>query len=163
MRKTMNALCLLLVFSLVLCLAACSGKEDSSGTYQLTGLKYADGTELTGDALKTEIEEGWAVALSDVYLTLNGDGTGILSVYGIEQEIGYKDGYFWYTDSLDIGLEIEEPLEFDEEGFPIENTEETEPTEPVIPEDIRLPLTISGKTVTLDPDGFGDMLTFTRK
>lgn len=163
MRKTTNILCLLLVFGLVLCLAACSGKEGSSSTYQLTGLKYSDGTELTGDALKTEIEEGWAVELSDIYLTLNGDGTGILSVYGIEQEIGYKDDYFWYTDYLDVSLEIEEPLEFDEEGFPIENTEETEATEPEIPEDLRLPLDISGKTVTLDPDGFGDILTFTRK
>ena len=161
--KTITRMLLCVSLAVCLLLGLCACKKEKSGTYILSSITYADGTTISGKDLQTEIEDVWGMELSDIYLQLNPDGTGILSVYGIEQEIGYKDDYFWYTDYLDVSLEIEEPLEFDEEGFPIENTEETEATEPEIPEDLRLPLTVSGKTVTLDPDGFGDILTFTRK
>ena len=161
--KTITRMRLCVSVAVCLLLGLCACKKEKSGTYILSSITYADGTTISGKDLQTEIEDVWGMELSDIYLQLNPDGTGILSVYGIEQEIGYKDDYFWYTDYLDVSLEIEEPLEFDEEGFPIENTEETEATEPEIPEDLRLPLTVSGKTVTLDPDGFGDILTFTRK
>ena len=161
--KTITRMLLCVSLAVCLLLGLCACKKEKSGTYILSSITYADGTTISGKDLQTEIEDVWGMELSDIYLQLNPDGTGILSVYGIEQEIGYKDDYFWYTDYLDVSLEIDEPLEFDEEGFPIENTEETEATEPEIPEDLRLPLTVSGKTVTLDPDGFGDILTFTRK
>lgn len=165
-------LCALLAVSL-LCLCACGGKGGTAsssgkkleGTYILSAITYADGTKLTGDDLKTEMEEVWGMELSETYLQLNGDGTGVLCVYGLPQEIGYENGKFWYSEFLDLGIELEEDiLEFDEEGFPIiDTTPTTEATEPTIPEDLKLDFTVSGKTITLDPDGLGDVMAFTKK
>lgn len=169
MKNIMKSLlCVALALCLALCLCACGGsKQDSNakleGTYVLSKITYADGTTLTDDDLKAEIEEGWGLAPEDTYLELYSDGTGMLCVYGLPQEIAFADGKFWYTEFLDLGVEFEEVLEFDEEGFPIENTSTEETTEPTVPEDIKLPFTVSGKTITLDPDGLGETMTFTKK
>lgn len=158
---TKALLCILLAVSLLLGLCACDNSLE--GTYVLSSISYADGTTLSGKDLEAEMEAIWGTALSDTYLTLNADGTGVLCVYGFDQEIGYEDGKFWYTMDLESGLYIDEDvLEFDEEGFPIEDTTPTEDTEPTIPEEIQKDFTVDGKTITLDPEGFGEVMTFTK-
>lgn len=157
-----------LALCLVLCLCACGSKQTANakleGTYVLSKLTYADGTTLTGDELKTEFEEGWGMDLEDNYLELHSDGTGVLCVYGLPQEIAFADGKFWYSEFLDLSIGVEEDvLEFDEDGFPIESSVTGETTEPTVPDDIKLPFTVSGKTITLDPDGLGETMTFTKK
>ena len=168
-------LCSLLALSL-LCLCACGkkGTGDSSdpeaikkleGTYVLTAMTYSDGTKLTGDELVTELQEVWGLEPEDNYLLLNGDGTGVLCIYDFAQNIGYEYGKFWYSDFLDFGIVIEEEIfEFDEEGFPIENTTPTtEATDPTIPADLLMEFTVSGNTIALDPDGLGELYEFTKK
>ena len=154
-------LCILLVVSLTLTLCACG--KGLAGTYVLSRLTYPDGTVIEGTALETEMSEVYGMELSETYVTLNEDGTGIICVYGFDQEIGYEDGKFWYLMELESGLYIEEEfLEFDEEGFPIIDTTVTEETEPTVPEEIKYDFTISGKTITLDPEGMGEVMTFTK-
>lgn len=166
MTKFVKSLLLvLLTLSLMLGLGACGDKEEKSteklvGTYILSKLTYADDVELTGDELKKEMEDIWCMDVSDTYVELRADGTGSLSVYGLSMEIGWKDGYLWYSEFLDLGLD--EILEFDEDGLPIENTTE-ETTESTIPEDLRIPFTVSGKTISLDPEGLGEIMEFTKQ
>ena len=155
-------LCVLLVISLTLSFCACGKKL--TGTYVLTKVSYEDGTVIEGKTLAEEMREFWGMEPSDNYITLNKDGTGILCVYGYEQEIGYQDGKFWYLMELDSGLFFEEEIvEYDEEGFPIIDDTPTEETEPSIPEEIMHDFTVSGKTITLDPEGFGEIMTFTKR
>ena len=167
-KSVKSILIALLILSLLLGLCACGNKEANAaeklaGTYVLSKLTYADGVELTGGELKTELEEIWCMEVADTYLELRSDGTGSLSVYGMSMEIGWKDGYLWYSDFLDFGLHMDEDiLEFDEDGVPIENTT-VETTEPTIPEDLRIPFTVSGKTISLDPEGLGEIMEFTKQ
>ena len=155
-------LCALLAVCLLLGLCACG--KGLEGAYSLSSITYPDGTTLAGMELQAEMEDVWGMELSDAYLTLHADGTGVLCLYGIDQEIGYEDGKFWYTTDLESGLYIDEGvLEFDEEGFPIEDTTPAKEAEPTVPDDIKLDFTVDGKTITLDPEGFGQVMTFTKK
>ena len=176
MKKiTKILLCSLLALSLLgLCACGKKGTVDSSdpeaikkleGTYYLSAITYADGTKLAGDELVAEMQEIWGLEPEDNYLLLNGDGTGVLCIYDFAQNIGYEYGKFWYSDFLDFGIVIEEEIfEFDEEGLPIENTTPTtEATEPTIPEELKLDFTVSGKTITMDPDECGELMEFTKK
>lgn len=169
MRNSVKTLLIaLLALSLLLGLCACGGKKNASasklaGTYVLSKLTYADGAEVSGDELKQELTDIWGLELSENYLELHDDGTGVLCTYGMYMDIGWKDNYLWYSDYLDFGLYLEEDImEFDEDGLPIENTT-TETTEATIPEDLRIPFTVSGKTISLDPDGLGDIMEFTKQ
>ena len=155
-------LCVLLTLSLTLSLCACGKGQE--GTYTLTRITFDDGTVLDGKVLEEEMRDTYGIELSDNYITLNEDGTGIVCIYGFGQEIGYKNGKFWYLMDLDSGLYIDEDImEFDEEGFPIEDTTPAEETEPTIPEEIQRDFTVSGKTITLDPEGIGEVMTFTKQ
>lgn len=160
-----SLLCFVLVISFALCLGACKKKpEKLAGMYVVTCITYADGTQLTGDALKQEMEEGYGLALEDTYLQLNADGTGVLSVYGFSRDIGFEYGKFWYGDIVEYSVIIDEEmaLEFDEDGLPIEQEESEEPTEFIVPESIKQEMTISRKTITLDPEDLGETFTFTK-
>ena len=158
---TKTLLCILLTVSLMLSLCACGKRLE--GTYILSSITYPDGTVLEGKELETEMSEVFGMELSETYVTLKEDGTGVMCVYGFDQEIGYENGKFWYLMDLESGLYIEEEiLEFDEEGFPIEDTTPTEETEPTVPEEIKMDFTVSGKTITLDPEGLGEVMTFTK-
>ena len=155
-------LCVSLAVCLLLGLCAC--KKEKSGTYILSSITYADGTTISGKDLQAEIEDVWGMELSDIYLQLNPDGTGILCAYGLEQEIGYQDGKFWYLSELDYDPDLSDDImEFDEDGFPIEDAAPTQETEFVVPEEIKMDYTRSGKSITLDPEGLGEIMTFTRK
>ena len=112
---TKTLLCILLTVSLMLSLCACGKRLE--GTYILSSITYPDGTVLEGKELETEMSEVFGMELSETYVTLKEDGTGVMCVYGFDQEIGYEDGKFWYLMDLESGLYIEEEiLEFDEEG-----------------------------------------------
>ena len=154
-------LCLLLVASLMLGLCAC--KKNLAGTYILSRIVFEDGTVLEGEELEYEMEYVFDMKLSDTYLKLNEDGTGTICIYGFEQEIGYDESSIWYMMDMELGMYLDDyyPMEFDEDGVPIEG-DIPEETEPTVPEEIKKPFTLKGKTITLDPEDLGEMMTFTK-
>lgn len=163
-----------LLFSLLLCFAACNKQDPSSpeslaGTYYLSSITYSDGSSLSGDALRTEFEDGWGMALTDNYVELRTDGTGTVCIYGFPQEIAYADGYFWYPEFLMDEIYVEDEVIIEEvvteDGEVMEiivPVETTEPAETTIPEELKNPFTVSGNKITMDPEGLGETMTFTK-
>ncbi len=96
MKKTLRMiLATVLVLSLVLCLAACGDKGvDISGKYTLVSME-AEGMTVEGEMLESILGE------MDMYVKLNRDGTGEMSVMGETAEMEYKNGKIWPVEEPD--------------------------------------------------------------
>lgn len=93
MKKVKILVCLALVLSLALCLAAC-GKDSSSGSsiagkYELVSME-ADGEKAT----KADLEAMFGMEI-DFYVQLNSDGTGVFNMMGETEEMEYANGEIW--------------------------------------------------------------------
>lgn len=99
MKKTLKlALCLILVLSTVLCMAACGGKS-IAGKYIIYSVD--DGSQtIKGDDLDT-ILSAMGITVDSMYIQLNDDGTAEMSVFGETAEMAYEDGKIWPTETPD--------------------------------------------------------------
>lgn len=111
MNKTMKlALCLILVLSTVLCMAACGGDKDSiAGKYIVYSMEMS-GLTVEGEMLETALAAS-GMTVEDMYIQLNDDGTGTMtSMEGETSEMAYADGKIWSVD------EPEEKVNFSVKG-----------------------------------------------
>ena len=89
--------CLVMVLSLMLCIAACGDTEESggiAGKYKFHSMSY-DGETITAKDLADMGEE------MDMYIRLNGDGTGIMYSEGETEDMAYANGQIWSVDEPD--------------------------------------------------------------
>ena len=89
--------CLVMVLSLMLCIAACGDKEESggiAGKYNFYSMSY-NGETVTAKDLAAMGEE------MDMYIRLNGDGTGIMYTEGETEDMAYSNGKIWSVDEPD--------------------------------------------------------------
>lgn len=116
MKLVKILVCLAMILSLMLCVAACgedegmigsitggSSKSSIAGKYEFYSMTY-DGETVTA---KDMAEVGEDV---EIYIRLNNDGTGIMVSDGETVEIAYSDGELWPVD------EPEESVEFTVKG-----------------------------------------------
>ena len=111
MKKTMKlALCLILVLSTVLCMAACGGddKDSIAGRYVVYSMD-TEGMTIKGETLTAALS-AMGMSADDMYIQLNADGTGEMSVFGETAEMAYADGKIWSID------EPEEKVDFTVSG-----------------------------------------------
>lgn len=82
MKRTAKILLsVLVILSILACLAACGSKGQPSGTYKLVSMEM-DGEELDADMIE---EYGM-----EVTITFNSDGTGSLNMMGEKEEFEWK-------------------------------------------------------------------------
>lgn len=95
MKKTMKlTLCLILVLSTVLCMAACGGdKNGIAGKYVVYSMD-SNGMTIKGDTLTAALS-AMGMTIDDMYIQLNDDGTGKMSVFGETADMAYADGKIW--------------------------------------------------------------------
>ena len=95
MKKTMKlTLCLILVLSTVLCMAACGGDKNSiAGKYVVYSMD-SNGMTIKGDTLTAALS-AMGMTIDDMYIQLNDDGTGKMSVFGETADMAYADGKIW--------------------------------------------------------------------
>ncbi len=92
------SLCLLLVVGMLACFAACDISSilggSQAGTYYLTKVE-SDGMSMS---VKDMEALGFSAEDLKMYVQLNNDGTGVLSIFGEEEKISWGDGQIWPTD-----------------------------------------------------------------
>ena len=98
MKKTAKILlCLVLVISLSATLIACGGSDDISGRYSISAMEM-NGTKVEGELLETTLSM-LGLSGSDMFVELNADGTGTMSILGQTQALEYADGQIWPTNN----------------------------------------------------------------
>lgn len=107
--------CLMLVLVMVLSLTACGG---ITGRYTITSME-ADGLVYEGELLEG-ILEMIGMSTDDMYIELNDDGTGTMSVMGEVAEMRYDDNMIWPVESPDEKVPYEvsgDKLTLEIEGY----------------------------------------------
>ena len=99
MKKTLKMiLCLSLVLAMALSMVACGDKKEEkasiAGHYDLASMTI-DGKSFTQDELAALMGD------LEIYVELNDDGTGVLSLSGETADMAWKDGQIWPVDEPD--------------------------------------------------------------
>ena len=116
MKKVKILVCLALVLSLTLCLAAC-GKDSSSGSNSIAGKYNFVSMEMGGEKI-TAADLAALGGEVEMYVRLDGDGTGIMYSEGTTEDIVYADGKIWPVS------EPEEKADFTVKGNTLTITED---------------------------------------
>lgn len=93
MKKVKILVCLALVLSLALCLAAC-GKDSSSGSNSIAGKYNFVSMEMDGEKI-TAADLAALGGEVEMYVRLDSDGTGIMYSEGTTEDMVYADGKIW--------------------------------------------------------------------
>ena len=107
MKLVKILVCLAMILSLMLCVAACgedegllggitggSSKNSIAGKYEFYSMSY-DGETITAEDLADMGEE------MDMYIRLNDDGSGIMYSEGDTEDMAYANGQIWPADEPD--------------------------------------------------------------
>ena len=103
MKKCLRVVvCLVLALGIFMCLGGCGSdtepktgntpsiKENAVGRYELKKVQWANGTAVSGDALKTVEDQ-----MGDMYVELFRDGTATLALYGQVQDMEFSEDKMW--------------------------------------------------------------------
>lgn len=97
MKHAKILVALILALSLVLCLAACGKDSNKSGGASGDGLagKYTFHSMSAGGQTVTAEDLAALGEPVEIYITLNGDGTGLMYSEGETEDMVYADGQIW--------------------------------------------------------------------
>ena len=95
MKKILSSvLAILLIASLALGIAGCDLLSSVAGTYYFEEMTQ-DGETVAREDLEYAAELSGMDLNEFLYLQLNDDGTGVMSMMGEEMEMAYEDGKIW--------------------------------------------------------------------